>query len=153
MIKEQLSPYNKALDILSRRDHAEHEMRTKLKQKKYTAAQIDDTINKLFANKLLDDHVFTERYILSIIRYKAVGPRWLQQKLKQRGVGDSIISEVIANLLDEDKQLELAQEAITKWQKLHSQHTTDRTRLTRFLLSRGFQIQNINQAINNPSNK
>lgn len=153
MIKEQLSPYNKALDILSRRDHAEHEVRTKLKQKKYTAAQIDDTINKLFANKLLDDHTFAERYILSIIRYKAVGPRWLQQKLKQRGVGESVINETLANLLDEDKQLELTQEATVKWQKLHSQHVTDRTRLTRFLLSRGFQTQSINQAINNLSDK
>jgi regulatory protein len=149
MIKEQLSPYNKALDILSRRDHTEYEIRTKLKQKKYTATQINDTIDKLFVNKLLNDSAFTERYITTTIRHKEVGPRWLHQKLKQRGVRENIISEANANLLNENKQLKLIKQAIIKWQKLHSQHATDRTRLTRFLLSRGFQMQSINQEINN----
>lgn len=153
MIKEQLSPYNKALGILSRRDHTEYEMRTKLKQKGYTASQINDTINKLFVNKLIDDSAFAQRYILSTIRYKAVGPRWLQQKLKQKRIEDNIVNEVIADLLDENKQLELIKQAITKWRKLHFRHAADRTRLTRFLLSRGFQMQNINQAINNTPNR
>ena len=153
MIKEQLSPYNKALDILSRRDHTEYEMRTKLKQKKYSGAQINGAVNKLFVNKLLDDAAFAQRYISSTIRCKAVGPRWLQQKLKQKGIEDNIISETIAGLLDENKQLELIQQAIAKWRKLHPRHAADRTRLTRFLLSRGFQMQTFNQAINISTNK
>ncbi len=152
MIKQKLSPYNKALDILSRRDHTEHEMRTKLKQKEYTVEQINDTIDRLFTNNLLDDPLFAERYILSTIRYKAVGPRWLQQKLKQRGIEENIISEEIASLLDEKQQQNLIQQAIAKWQKLHSQHAADKIRLTRFLLSRGFQAQIINQEINNNLN-
>lgn len=153
MIKEQLSSYNKALDILGRRDHTEYEMRNKLKQKKYTAFQINDTINKLLVNKLLDDSAFARRYILSAIRYKAVGLRFLRQKLKQKGIGDNIVSEAIADSLDENKQLELIKQAITEWRKLHPRHAADRTRLIRFLLSRGFQMQNISREINNSPNK
>jgi regulatory protein len=149
MIKEQLSPYNKALDILSRRDNTEYEIRTKLKQKKYSDLEINEAINRLFDNKLLNDAEFAERYITSIIRHKEVGPRWFQQKLKQKGVGESIINEAIANLLNESMQLTLIQQAIKKWQKLHAQHSADKIRLTRFLLSRGFQAQTINQEINN----
>jgi len=152
MPKEQLTAYNKALDILSRRDHTEYEMRNKLKNKKYTASQINNTINKLFTNNLLNDVAFAEQYITGTIRHKEVGPRWLQQKLKQRGVEDNIINEAIEDSLNKNKQLELIQQAITKWQNLYPKYAADRTRLTRFLLSRGFQIPDINASINNTQN-
>jgi len=67
--------YNKALDLVSRREHSRHELMQKL-DKRYpnTTSIIEDVLDKLETNKILDDERFAEMYLNSRAR-KGFGPK------------------------------------------------------------------------------
>jgi len=133
-----------AQTILSRRDHSEYEIRTKMKRKKFSPKQIDDTIASLKKIQLIDDKKFTTMYIDNTLLFKPVGPRWLRYKLKQKGIDDSMISSALTAAYPSGREAELAQQAAESWQKSHPKHQDDRVRLTRYLTSRGFSYEIIN---------
>lgn len=135
---KRTNPYYVAQDILSRRDHAEGELRQKLQRKRFTATQIDDVVARLKTQRLLNDRVFAQRYVESILRTKAVGPRWLRAKLLQKGVAGTIAAVTIQRLLPPAEEQRLCQLAAERWRTGHRQHAADLQRLRRFLLSRGF---------------
>ena len=49
------SVYNKALDIISRREHSEKEIKNKLLKKFDNAELIDEVISKLIKNNVLNE--------------------------------------------------------------------------------------------------
>jgi len=67
--------YNKALDLVSRREHSRHELMQKL-DKRYpeTLPIIEEVLEKLVLNKILDDERFAEMYLNSRAR-KGFGPK------------------------------------------------------------------------------
>ena len=67
--------YNKALDLVSRREHSRHELMQKL-DKRYpnSIPIIEDALDKLETNKILDDERFAEMYLNSRAR-KGFGPK------------------------------------------------------------------------------
>lgn len=132
------NPYYQAQAILSRRDHSIFEVQTKMKRKGFTIDQINNAITKLKKLKLLDDRSFAHKYAKEILLFKAVGPRWLGHKLRQKGIDKKLIDEAITAAYANGREAELAQQAAQKWQQLHSQHKSDQQRLARFLISRGF---------------
>src|SRR5688572_26232861 len=79
-------PLYQAQAILSRRDHAEAEVRGKLKQKGFAEPQIEGAVAWLKQHRLLNDEAFARMYVENTLRFKPTGPRLLTQKLKQRGV-------------------------------------------------------------------
>ncbi|MEX1112029.1 MAG: regulatory protein RecX [Candidatus Andersenbacteria bacterium] len=138
-----------AQDVLSRRDHSEAEMRQKLSRKGFSAPDIQETIDWLYEQKLLDDRAYAARYVESILRSKTVGPRWIAAKLKQRGVEQQYITEVLTQLMPPEKERELMAEASESWKRLHQKHATDKARLTRFLASRGFSEHLVREQVFN----
>lgn len=137
-------PYYVAQDILSRRDHSVHELTSKLRQKSFSAADIASVVTWLSDKQWLDDHRVAAGYIDAILRAKAVGPRWLQYKLRQRGIAPSVIEETLGAVFTSDTERELVQRAADTWRDRHSKHRDDTPRLQRFLISRGFSFEAIN---------
>lgn len=132
---------NLAIEILSRRDNSEREMRQKLKQKGIGPDEIDQTIMWLTGKKLLDDHVFAQKKAESIYRTKLVGPSYIRMKLKTAGISDTIIEEALNFLASDEEWQSRAQKAIDQWKKVHPKHADDKTRHMRFLASRGFALR------------
>ena len=84
----------RALDLLSRRDHSKLELSRKLRQKGGEAGEISELIESLAERGYLDDRRFAENFV----RYradKAWGRRRYRQELAKRGVDSEIISEVL----------------------------------------------------------
>ena len=54
--------YNKALDILSRREHSAYELKLKLHKKFEAISEIEEVIIRLENNNLLNDFRFAETY-------------------------------------------------------------------------------------------
>jgi len=52
---ERLSAYDQALSILGRRAYTTHEVRLRLRRKRYPRAEIDAALDRLTAAKFLDD--------------------------------------------------------------------------------------------------
>ena len=86
--------YNKALDIISRREHSEKEIREKL-YKKFNDHKVSElVITSLIEKGLVNDHRFAEMYIIARKR-KGFGPKKIAYELLAKGVSDHISSQAL----------------------------------------------------------
>ena len=76
MSEESSLIYNKALDILSRREHSAKELIFKLEKKFDSIEEIFLTVSKLKKNNLLNDFRYAEAYVVARKR-KGFGPKKL----------------------------------------------------------------------------
>ena len=99
--------FNKASDLLSRRDHSEKELLTKLRQKGF-AEGAEAAIEKLRDYGYVDDERFAASYAAELKRLKHFGKRRIEQELFKKGVDREIISNVLDSLeFDENELCEL----------------------------------------------
>ena len=75
--------YNKALDLLSRREHSRKELYLKLISRFESKEDINLILNKLEKNKLLSDSRFTEEYVQAR-RRKGFGPIKISAELEKK---------------------------------------------------------------------
>ncbi|MDC1387900.1 recombination regulator RecX [Gammaproteobacteria bacterium] len=128
--------YNKALDLVSRREHSRYELMQKL-NKRYpnTTLIIEDALDKLETNKILDDERFAEMYLNSRAR-KGFGPKKIEMELHSKKVDSFFISNAVEAY---ESWLENAQRELKK--KFKDQKPTDyqsKMKQKQFLFSRGF---------------
>lgn len=136
MKKKRQDVFYQAQAILSRRDHSVFEVKSKLSRKGFTEEEVAKAVAFLQEQNLLDDTRFARAYAESILASKPVGPRYLRAKLKQKGVEESVIHEVVGEM--GEREHELARQAAEKWKRIHPKYAGDKRRLYRFLVSRGF---------------
>ena len=128
--------YNKALDLVSRREHSRHELMQKL-DKRYPNSTpiIEDALDKLEINKILDDERFAEMYLNSRAR-KGFGPKKIEMELHSKKVDSFFISNAVEAY---ENWLENAQRELQK--KFKDQKPTDyqsKMKQKQFLFTRGF---------------
>ncbi len=75
-----------ALGLLARRDHSREEMRLKLTAKGFPPGEIEDTVRKLEAKKILDDSRYARQLAIALAQEKLLGPQRLRQKFFQKGI-------------------------------------------------------------------
>ena len=132
--------YNKALDILSRREHSVHELKLKLHKKFEAISEIEEVITKLESNNLLNDFRFAETYT-RIRKRKGFGPNKIHYELKNKGIKESISNEIISA---EDGWGDAALKAFRKKYKDGiSEDTKERLKQKNFLHNRGFSFKEI----------
>jgi len=132
--------YNKALGIVSRREHSEKEIKNKLLEKFDAPEIIEQVVLKLIENNLINDIRFAEMYVL-IRKRKGFGPKKIQFELMARGIDDSISSLVIT---EEGSWKEAAQKAFNKkFKNGTSQEFKERNKQKTFLQNRGFSFEEI----------
>jgi regulatory protein len=137
---------SKALAMLTRREHSQFELQTKLAELGADTAQISTIINELISQSWQSDLRFTEVFIRSSAR-KGQGELNIRQELKQRGITDK---EIIEELLAEHDWFKLAQEIRVK--KFGEELPTERkeqARQLRFLQYRGFSSEQCWYALKN----
>ena len=86
--------YNYAVNLLSRRDHSERELMTKLTQKGYSDGA-EEAIRKLRDGGYVSDERFARLYVRELQTFKKYGKRRIEQELYRKGVDREIISEVL----------------------------------------------------------
>ena len=86
--------YNKALDLLSRREHSSKEIREKLLLRFDDNIIINSVIIKLEENNLINNTRFAEAYVSSRKR-KGFGPKKISFELLSKGVSESVANRVI----------------------------------------------------------
>ncbi|MCM1544683.1 MAG: recombination regulator RecX [Ruminococcus sp.] len=96
--------FNKAVDLLSRRDHAGGELLTKLRQKGYSDGA-EEAIEKLTEYGYIDDLRFAENYSAELQRLKGFGKRRIEQELYKKGVSRDIISQVTESIESDGDEL------------------------------------------------
>ncbi|MBO5936999.1 MAG: regulatory protein RecX [Clostridia bacterium] len=86
--------YNYAVALLSRRDHSEKELMTKLTQKGYSDGA-EEAITKLRNGGYVSDERFARLYVRELQTLKRYGKRRIEQELYRKGIDREIIREVL----------------------------------------------------------
>ena len=98
--------YNKALDLLSRREHSRKELYLKLTKRFKSQEDINLILERLGEKNLLSDSRFAEEYVQAR-RKKNFGPIKISAELEKRGVKESLITNEIDRFDDWEDLAEL----------------------------------------------
>ena len=96
--------FNKASELLERRDHSEYELLQKLRQKGF-ADGAEDAIEKLKSYGYVDDSRFALRYAQELQRLKKYGKRRIEQELYRKGIDRDIIRDTLDGLTYDEETL------------------------------------------------
>jgi len=130
-----------ALELLARREHSVLELRQKLIWRAFPPADIDAVLERLVAEKLLNETRYAEIYAHSRAD-KGYGPLRIDRELRERGVPDEIIAPVLAGLAAHWRQ-GLAGLHRKKFKGAPPGDVGDEMKQMRFLRRRGFTVEQI----------
>ncbi len=133
-----------ALDALARRDHASGELRRKLRDKGYDPTLVDEVIDRLIAEKLVDDH----RYVETFIGFHAArghGPQRVRSDLQKLALQRELVEEALCAFGDWMPHLHKARQK--KFGAQLPTHYSDKQRQARFLAYRGYTGAQIRMAL------
>ena len=137
--------YNKALDLVSRREHSRHELMYKLNKRfPETIPIIEEVLDKLALNNILDDERFAEMYLNSRAR-KGFGPKKIEMELYSKKVDSLLVGNAIGAY---ESWTENAENQLKK--KFKGVKPTDyqsKMKQKQFLFNRGFSSQIIEQIL------
>ena len=132
--------YNKALDIISRREHSEKELENKLLKKFEFPDEIYSVIERLKINNLVNNERYAEMYA-RIRKRKGFGPKKIGYELSSRGINDSISSVALDEVGGwKDAALDAFNK---KYRDGVASDFKSRSKQKVFLQNRGFSFQEI----------
>ncbi|KAB2308470.1 recombination regulator RecX [Betaproteobacteria bacterium SCN2] len=145
MPKEKKPPVlrEQALACLARREHSRTELARKLAQSGHVEEDIAALLDDFEARNWLSDRRFAESYVAD--HRARSGPLKLAFELRQRGVADSLIEEVLAQT--RDSELERAREVWRKKFGTPAASAQEKAKQMRFLQGRGFSMETIRLAL------
>ena len=129
--------YDRALNFLSYRPRSVAEVRRRLTEKECDPTTIDEVIVRLSRAGLLDDKAFARYWLENRDTHKPRGRRALWYELRQKGVADSVIADLLADYDEVDAAYRAALPQIRK-QARRNDIDTLRSKLVAFLNRRGF---------------
>jgi regulatory protein len=142
-----------SLKLLGRRQHSIRELKLKLIKKKYDKQKIEEVIEFLLDKNLLNDKEFSKRYAEEkILRYNN-GVNKTKSELFKKGVDRTIIDEVLSQYEDNPVLIDNAVKNAEKKLRFLKTKNLDKSKLKQrifsHLMSKGFRIDIIKQAIDN----
>ena len=137
--------YNKALDLVSRREHSRHELRQKLNKRfPETMPIIEEALDKLVLNNILDDERFVEMYLNARAR-KGFGPKKIEMELYSKKVDSMLIGKAIDAYESWTENAE--NELKKKFKGIKPTDYKSKMKQKQFLFNRGFSTQIIERIL------
>lgn len=93
--------YSRMLDYLAHQLRTEREVRLKLKQIETPAEFVDPVIERLKDERLIDDQVYADSYVRTVMRTDLKGPGVIRRHLLEKGVSDDKIEQALTQFTDE----------------------------------------------------
>ncbi len=144
--------YDYALFLLNLSMRTEHELREKMTTRGYFPEIIDQTVEKLFKDRYLDDARYAEVYIESMKRHKYYGSYMMKKKLYEKKVPKEIVEEKLAELLSEADEREIATRYVEKnfapLEEVAKFEYDEKQKVMRRLMARGFNLDVAKSLVN-----
>ena len=125
-----------ALRYLGPRDHTTKEVASHLKEKGFSAEDIEPVIAFLKDCRYVDDEDFAQRFVIMSIE-KGRGPGRIRHDLEEKGIPSSLIRILLEEHYEADHEKELALDLGRK-KAGENPEEKDLARAGRFLATRGF---------------
>lgn len=136
-----MGAYEKAVDLLKRREHTAKDLMRKLADKGFNADDINNAVEKLKAEGYLSDERFAEVYLRSRLRKTAEGKAVLIMRLIEKGVPKVLASAMVSAAWDDEEYLP---SLIREWNKQSTKY--GREKAGQKLLQKGFTLTEIRKA-------
>jgi regulatory protein len=130
----------RALSRLARRDHSEQEIRRALRRDGFAAEIVDEVVERLRAERYLDDAGYAARFARSRLAHAGLGQRRVQATLAQKGVARATIDAGLRAALAEVSEQDTLDTLARRYWRTHTRDEPARRvrKLWAFLCRRGF---------------
>lgn len=141
----------RAIGLLARREHSAQELRRKLLERGFVAAEIDEVLEDLRARNLQSDARFTEMFVRQRFS-NGVGAQRVRAELAQRGIESTMIAAALTEQVD-DPVARAAELLDRRYRRSNAQSQggdldpREHQRLMRFLAQRGFDFETARAAL------
>lgn len=135
----------KALDLLSLREHSRFELSRKLLSRGFERDSIDAVLDDLETRNFLNDGRFVESYV-SYRSKRGCGPVKIRLELKDRGVNTTAIDNVLVDV-DFDWFESAVEVRAKKFGIQPIEDLKEKAKVSRFLDYRGFESEQIRYAV------
>ncbi|MBQ6873670.1 MAG: regulatory protein RecX [Clostridia bacterium] len=142
--------FNKAIELISRREHSRKEIVTKLTQRGF-AEVAEDVADELERLDYLDDERFAGMYAKELKQRKSMGKRRIAQELYLKGISRDII-EIVTEEINESPVEEII-EIINRKYLRYLGDEKGRTRTVNALVRLGYGYSDIKNALNTVSDE
>ncbi|HET7065173.1 MAG TPA: regulatory protein RecX [Rudaea sp.] len=139
------SAYEKALGLLSRREHSARELKAKLAQRGFDADENAAALERLQSKDFQNDARFGEMLVRSRIE-GGYGPRWIIAELRTHGIDEERASALIA-AAEPDWPGLVRRQLRRRYGAKPAANLAERTKRASFLLRRGFDASTVKLAI------
>ena len=135
------SARNKAMDLLSRREHSYKELYDKLRLRDYDSDEIETALGKLVTENLLNDERFTGSYVHYRVQ-KGFGPLRIRNELSEKGVDNELVQNQMEGYESIWSEL-MQQQRIKKFGAEIPADYKEKMKQARFLQNRGFSSESV----------
>jgi regulatory protein len=145
------SPYEAAVLYLGNRPRSVAEIRRHLHAKRYDDDAIDGAIDKLRAQRYVDDLDFAKYWVEQRSRFRPKGDRALVSELSNKGVSRETINAALGEMPAEsegDRARRAIARQLTRWSSLEPAER--KRKIHAFLAQRGFGYDVIDDVIARP---
>jgi regulatory protein len=134
--------YQKALHFLSFRPRSSQEVRRNLLEREADPELVEQTLLRLQAAGLVNDQDFAQAWVENRNTFRPRGRTALRQELRQKGLDEQVVQEVLDNNVDEEA---LALQAARRQARRYAGLDRDefRRKLGGFLARRGFSYSTL----------
>jgi regulatory protein len=149
--KQLGSPYEAAVQYLGNRPHSVAEIRRHLRGKRYEDEAIDGAIDKLRAQRYVDDLDFAKYWVEQRSRFRPKGDRALVSELTGKGVARETIDAALGEMPAEsesDRARRAIARHVRRWESLEPRER--KRKIHAFLAQRGFGYDVIDEVIAKP---
>ncbi len=136
---------DKGVNLLSFRPRSTKEVRTALVKKDLSPPVIDAALERLQALGYLNDLAFARFWVENRGTFKPLSVQALRYELRQKGISEEVLQEVLSTIEDDEAALQAAQSQARKLRGSTLQEF--KRRLLPFLQRRGFGYSVANKAI------
>lgn len=128
--------------LLDRRLNPVAKTRKKLLEEGFSAGSVDAVLEQMAARGLYSDRVYAAAWCRTCLLARSVGRQYLVAKLRGQQVPAAIAGEVVAEVLDPDREAELARVAAAgRWRRTAGRESRQaEAKVIRFLQGRGFAL-------------
>ena len=139
--------YSKCVKYIGVRMRSAFEMRLYMGRIGASQEVIQETINKLYEHKLLDDDAFTKAYINDKIKFSTLGPYRIEADLKKQNISDNIIYKYLKEI-DEDFLYAKIDKQINKLIKANRKKNNLKAKIYNNLVNAGYSQSMVIEVIN-----
>jgi regulatory protein len=146
---ERNRAFDRAVRFLSYRPRSRIEVQRYLRGKSIAESVTADVIARLERANYLDDEAFARFWLENRERFKPRGQRALRHELRQKGVGDEIIAQVLREVDDEASAWHAVEGRLSRWANLPADEF--RKKVVGYLSRRGFDYSTISRTLEKAS--